>query len=117
PVLDLEEAMERSAVAFRRALELDSAFQAPLQHLFEIAALQRDTASLRQLAALLLPGALRGEATIARWQYALALHDTARLRVARQSLDSLDLESQLLVPFYAQIADVWGVDGGLEDAD
>jgi len=117
PLLDLEEALERSAVAFSRALELDSAFQAPLQHLFEIAALQGNAANLRRLAALFLARAPAGEATIARWQYALALHDTVALRVARQALDSLDLESQLLVPFYAQIADVWGMDGGLDDAD
>jgi eukaryotic-like serine/threonine-protein kinase len=117
PLLDLEEAMERSAVAFRRAVELDSAFQAPLQHLFEIAALQDDTANLRRLAGLFLAGALGGERAIARWQYALAVHDTAAVRLARPALDSLDLESQLLVPFYAQIAEVWGAAGGLDDAD
>jgi serine/threonine-protein kinase len=117
PLLDLEEAMERGAIAFRRALELDSAFQAPLQHLFDIAALQQDTANLRRIATLFLARATGGEATLARWQYALALRDPAGLRAARRGLDSLDLESQLLVPFYAQIADVWGADGGLDDAD
>jgi serine/threonine-protein kinase len=117
PLLDLDAALDRSVAAFRRALELDSAFQAPLQHLFEIAALQEDTASLLRLGRLLMEHSGADERIIARWQSALSLGDPIGVQRARPGLDSLDLESQMLVPFYAQIARVWGDLGGLGDAD
>ncbi len=114
PLLDLEATPQRAAIAFGRAVALDSTFLAPLQHLYQIASFQGDTASARRLGALFLASATGGAAILSRWQLALTLGDSAALRRARRALDSLGLDDLVAVTFFAQIASTWG--GGLEDA-
>src|SRR2546422_10761842 len=51
-VLGLSDGRQRAAAAFRRALELDSTFAGPLEHLVEMAAVDGDTATGHRLTTL-----------------------------------------------------------------
>jgi len=115
PLIDLDAGVDRAATAFNRVLDLDSTFLAPLQHLYQIASFQGDTAGARRLGTLFLAGAGGSEATLGRWQIALALRDSAALASARLALDSLGLDDLVAVAFFAQIASVWAV--GVGDAE
>ena len=115
PLIDLDAGADRAATAFNRVLDLDSTFLAPLQHLYQIASFQGDTAGARRLGVLFLARATGSEATLGRWQIALALRDSAALVSARLALDSLGPDDLLAVAFFAQIASVWA--GGVGDAE
>jgi serine/threonine-protein kinase len=115
PLFDLDAAPARAAAAFSRAVALDSTLLAPLQHLYQIASIEGDTAAARRLGAVFLARATGGAATLGRWQLALALRDSAALAHTRPALDSLGLDDLVALTFFSQIMSVWG--GGLEDAE
>ena len=80
PVIGAEWPLQRAAAAFRRAIELDSNFAAPLDHLVEIAVLTGDTAGVRRLGNLYLARFPESEvADFVRWRMAVVLGgDSAR---------------------------------------
>ena len=90
----LADASERSRTAFRRALSQDSNFVAPLHHLVEIYAAQRETAALRTAGARYFaanPSVDRDHSAIG-WEMAMALGDSAWLRRVRANFDVMPRE-------------------------
>jgi len=95
PALDLEEPQARAGRAFARAIELDSTFASPLEHLVELAAMAHDTARVRSLSRLYLsrnPEA--DDAVYVRWRVAGVVGDTGerkalRLLFSRQDVHQL----------------------------
>ncbi len=104
--LGLEGPWEQAAAAhFRRALELDSTFAAPLGHLMELAVLAGDTSAVRHLdAAYLALDSLGDLADFIRWLMAHGLDDSASVSalrarfpvMSRQSLQRIAGTSQLV---------------------
>jgi serine/threonine-protein kinase len=85
---------ERATAAFRRAVELDSTFAAPLAHLVELAARGGDTAAVRWLGALYFATDSVGElADYLRWRVAVALGDQAGLARLRARMPTMGEES------------------------
>jgi eukaryotic-like serine/threonine-protein kinase len=85
---------EHSTAAFRRALELDSAFAAPLAHLVELAARDGNAAEVRRLGKLYFATDSVGEvADYLRWRVAVALGDSAALRDLRARMSGMGGES------------------------
>ena len=104
---------ERAAIAFRRALALDSDFAAPLAGLIEAAAFARDTAEVRRLAARHIARMHATEGTdYIRWRVAVALEDSVALSSLRARFDSIDTSSIALIQFTSQVDGV-----ALEDAE
>jgi serine/threonine-protein kinase len=80
PVLEIPDFRSRAADAFRRALELDSAFAGPLAHLVELAAIAGDTDAVRRYGERYLAAdSASDEADFIRWRMAVALGDSAAL--------------------------------------
>jgi DNA-binding SARP family transcriptional activator len=93
-VLGIDDAHERAAAAFRRALAVDSTLVTPLQHLADLAIMDGDTASARRYARLYLARHPQGEAAdFVRWRAAAALHDSATLAAVRQRMDRMGAQS------------------------
>jgi hypothetical protein len=89
PMMEIGDWRGRAQTAFYRALELDSTFAAPLQHLVEMAA-QEDTAELRRLVRIATAGDDVGDAAgYFRWHAARAAADSAALAAARQKLPDM----------------------------
>jgi serine/threonine-protein kinase len=85
---------ERATAAFRRAVELDSTFAAPLAHLVELAARSGDSAAVRRLGALYFATDSVGEvADYLRWRVAVALGDDAALERLRARMPGMGAES------------------------
>jgi TolB-like protein len=86
---------ERAEAALQRALELDSAFAAPLVHLVEIAAMRGDTSEVRARRNLYLARHSTGEqAEFVRWRSAVALGDTPVMITSQPAqLERLPIES------------------------
>jgi serine/threonine-protein kinase len=95
-LLGVDAPLEKAASAFRRALELDSSalkttpYAEPLEHLFEIAAEEGDTATVRRLGTMVLAADSGNEyAGFYRWRMAQSFHDTAALAMIRTHLDRM----------------------------
>ena len=62
---------QRAAADFRRALDLDSSFAEPLVHLFDLAAVEGDTASVRRLGNMVMTADSRSDfatTSAGRWR-------------------------------------------------
>jgi serine/threonine-protein kinase len=104
---------ERSTVAFRRALELDSTFAAPLAHLVELAARSDDSAGVRRLGALYFATDSTGEvADYLRWRVAMALGDNAALGRLRARMPGMDDESLRRIVVAVQLDGLSADDAG-----
>jgi hypothetical protein len=105
--------LERAAAGFRRALELDSTFAAPLDHLVEIAVLTGDTAEVRRLGALYLARYPEAELTdFVRWRMTVVLGgDSARAQL-RSRFDRMNLRSLGRIVAFAELSGI-----GLEDVE
>lgn len=111
----------RALAAFRRAVELDSAFVAPLHHLTEILAARGDTAELRRIAARYFsanPHVSRDGSAIG-WQVAIALGDSAWASRVRRNLPAM-AASELDRVVWVTLANGWpagDADAALDAAD
>jgi tRNA A-37 threonylcarbamoyl transferase component Bud32/tetratricopeptide (TPR) repeat protein len=107
-VLGVRQPLRRAAAAFRRALELDSAgtaspYAEPLTHLFDVAAAEGDTATVRRLGTLAITADPENPAAdYFRWQMAYVLGDQTTLQGLRSrfgrmhpaSLTTITLQNQ-----------------------
>ncbi|MGH7674328.1 MAG: hypothetical protein ACREMV_03570, partial [Gemmatimonadales bacterium] len=92
--VDANDAERRAGAAFRRAIELDSSFGAPLGHLVELAARTGDASAVRRLADLYLrTGPAPEVADYIRWRVAVALDDRAALASIHERLPQMSGES------------------------
>ena len=114
-LINVNAQLERAEAAYNRSLALDSTFNPPLEHLYDIASLRHDTAQIRRLGQQFLARGAAGHPEVIRWQMALALGDRAAHQASRQELESASTDILPLVVFYSQIAFAWA--GGLDDAD
>jgi eukaryotic-like serine/threonine-protein kinase len=104
---------ERATAAFRRAVELDSTFAAPLAHLVELAARGGDTAAVRRLGALYFATDSVGEvADYLRWRVAVALGDQAALERLRARMPTMDEESLRRIVVAVQLDGLPAEDAG-----
>ena len=104
---------ERATAAFRRAVELDSTFAAPLAHLVELAARGGDTAEVRRLGALYLATDSVGElADYLRWRVAVALGDQAALARLRARMPTMGEESLRRIVVAVQLDGLPAEDAG-----
>jgi DNA-binding SARP family transcriptional activator/TolB-like protein len=103
----------RATAAFQRALELDPDYEAPLEHLLDLAATAGDTGRVRLLGGRYLDlHSSSDKADYVRWRIAIALGDSAALRALRGRFTSMRLESLEKIVGVAQLEGV-----GLGDAD
>jgi serine/threonine-protein kinase len=104
---------ERATAAFRRAVELDSTFAAPLAHLVELAARGGDTAAVRWLGALYFSTDSVGElADYLRWRVAVALGDQAALERLRARMPTMGEESLRRIVVAVQLDGLPAEDAG-----
>ena len=119
-LLGVDEPLEKAAAAFRRALELDSSavkttpYAEPLEHLFELAAEEGDTATVRRLGSMAL-GADSGNeyAGFLRWRMAQSFHDTAALSTLRTHFDGMNPASLKNIAWYSAASGLALNDGRL----
>jgi tetratricopeptide (TPR) repeat protein len=111
PITGEEWPLRRAAAAFRRALELDSAFAAPLDHLVEIAVLTGDTAAVRRLGDLYLAKYPEAELSdFVRWRMTVVLgSDSARAQL-RGQFDRMNVRSLARIVAFAQLSGIGGED-------
>lgn len=103
----------RAAVAFRRAVELDSSVAGPLGHLAELAVLSGDTGEARRLGSLFVRADSNSDlADFIRWRVAVGTGDSRTLASLRQRFARMRPSSLLHMLATMQFD---GVD--LEDAD
>ena len=96
--LSQEAANRQAETAFRRALALDSAFAAPLEHLIEIAVIRDDTATIRRLSPRYFQIDSAGDiADFMRWRVAGALGDTAALTALRARMPEMNENSLIRI--------------------
>jgi serine/threonine-protein kinase len=108
-----ETAAKRAALAFERAVTLDSTYAAPLSHLVDIAARARDTAQVRLLGALSLAADPNSEIIdFTRWRIATASGDPTTLKALRARYDSMEFQSLRRILASMQLDDLM-----LEEAD
>jgi tetratricopeptide (TPR) repeat protein len=113
PVTDIGWRLQRSAAAFRRALELDSTFAAPLDHLVEIAVLNGDTAAVRRLGNLYLVRYPESElADFVRWRMIVVLGGDSARAALRKGFDEMNVRSLTRLVAFAQLSGI-----GLEDVE
>ncbi|HEX9582679.1 MAG TPA: BTAD domain-containing putative transcriptional regulator [Gemmatimonadales bacterium] len=111
--IGLADSRARARASFQHALELDSAFLSPITGLVEIAALERDTATLRRLQArYLAQDSLAEEAEYVRWLGAAVRRDETALRTIRSRFADLDLGILVRI---ARTSQMLGI--ALEDAE
>jgi len=113
PITGAEWPLQRAAAAFRRAIELDSTFAAPLDHLVEIAVLTRDTAEVQRLGELYLARYPKSELSdFVRWRTTVVLGgDSARAQL-RTGFDEMNVRSLARIVAFAQLSGI-----GEEDAE
>lgn len=86
--------LARTAAAYSRAFQLDSAFAAPLSHLVEIAAIRKDAQGVRDLGAVYAEVDSAGETRdFIRWRSAHVIGDSAALADLRGRLAGLSVGS------------------------
>jgi hypothetical protein len=88
----------QALAAFRRGQELDSAATrrpdaGPLGHVFDIAAMEGDTASVRRLGSIALADPQNESADYMRWQMAYVLGDSTGLSRLRARFDRMNFAS------------------------
>src|SRR6266702_2940242 len=94
PVLGRSDGQLGALPRFRRALELDSSYAAPLSHVLQLVISQGDTAEIRRVARLYFAADSAGElADFLRWRTAIALGDSVTLAVLRAGVDRVNLAS------------------------
>jgi tetratricopeptide (TPR) repeat protein len=97
PAMGVSETRQRANDAFSRAVELDSAFSAPLSHVIDLAILGGDTAAVRRLIPLYLALDTVGDfRDYMGWQAAIALGDSVAvdsLRARFPELSTLSLRA------------------------
>jgi tetratricopeptide (TPR) repeat protein len=105
--------LQRAAADFHRAIELDSSFAAPLDHLVEIAVLTGDTAEVRRLGDLYLSRHPEADLTdFVRWRMTVVLGgDSARAQL-RSRFDRMNVRSLTRIVAFAEMSGI-----GLEDAE
>jgi serine/threonine-protein kinase len=99
--------LQRAAAAFRRAIELDSNFAAPLDHLVEIAVLNGDTAEVRRLGNLYLSRYPEAELSdFVRWRVTVVSgSDSARAQL-RTTFDRMNVRSLARIIAFAQLSGI-----------
>jgi hypothetical protein len=99
--------LQRAAAAFRRAIELDSNFAAPLDHLVEIAVLTGDTAGARRLGNLYLARYPESEvADFVRWRMTVILGgDSARAQL-RSGFERMNVRSLTRIVAFAELSGI-----------
>jgi eukaryotic-like serine/threonine-protein kinase len=113
PVTDIGWRLQRAAAAFRRALELDSTFSAPLDHLVEIAVLTGDTAAVRHLGKLYVERFPESElADFVRWRMTVVLGIDSVRAGLRSEFDRMNIRSLTRIVALAQLSGI-----GLEDVE
>ena len=111
PVLGRSDGQLGALPRFRRALELDSSYAAPLSHVLQLVISQGDTAEIRRVARLYFAADSAGElADFLRWRTAIALGDSVTLAVLRAHFDRVNPASVARILGYGQLDGV-----GLED--
>lgn len=101
--LGLRDWRGRATAAFRRASELDSSLVSPLPYLVQLAALARDTAEVRRIAALHVRLDSAGDLTaFVRWRAAAALADANALRALRRTFSTMPAPSLRLIALSSQ---------------
>jgi len=109
--LGITDAWGRATAAFERAVEIDSGFAAPLQHLAAMASANGDTAAVRRFGTLALAvDSTAGEAEEVRWFMAAARGESAGLASVRARLERAER-----LPFILALAQEQGV--GLDQAE
>ena len=90
PAFEAEAFQTRAGRGFARALELDSTFASPLEHLIELAAIAHDTARLRSLSRLYLSRSSGADdAVYVRWRVATAVGDSVEGNAIRSQFSRL----------------------------
>lgn len=108
----IEAAEDRAEAAFRRAVELDPGFAAPLLHLFDLAVERGDTAQIRRRRDLYLANDSTGDfAAFVRWRSALALGEEPVLTSRPEELAEVSPGSLARILYTSQTEPV-----ALEDA-
>ena len=105
--------IERASAAFRRAIALDPTFVPPFIHLIQLAARAGDTIAVRRIGRQLLQHDSVSEAVrFVQWRMAVALGDSATLRVLRARFDEMPIGTLRLILMTAECDAI-----GLDDAD
>jgi eukaryotic-like serine/threonine-protein kinase len=113
PALGIEDQKLRAAAAFERALALDPAYEAPLEHLVELAASAGQIERMRRLGSQFLSLHPESErADYLRWRMAVAMGDEAALPALRARFDSMSPASLSRIVGVAQLDGV-----ALDDAE
>ena len=112
-----DDAWDRAADHFERALELDSTFASPLSHLVELAVLTGDTSAARELGAAYLELDSLGDlAGFVRWRVAHGLGGSASLVALRKRFPEMPTLSLLRILGTAQIDGIASADAELAAA-
>jgi tetratricopeptide (TPR) repeat protein len=113
PAMGIGDSRARAGAAFRRALELDPAYAAPIAGLVEVAAFDGDATELRRAGALYLAHDSTGAtAAYIRWRVAAGLNDEVALSLIRARFDSLATSTLQRIAHASQMTGV-----ALADAD
>jgi DNA-binding SARP family transcriptional activator len=116
--LGLADAWLRADAAFRKALQLDPYFMPAVAGLLEIAAFQRDTSRVRQLAAFYLANDSVGAvADYVRWRSATIQRDSAILTSQRLRFSQLDGQALEQIQWTSQVDGLALDDGALALAE
>jgi eukaryotic-like serine/threonine-protein kinase len=97
-MLEYPDADARAEAYFRRALELDPGWEAPISHLAELAAIRGDTAEAASFAAQFLAADSAGDAAgYVRWRLAAARKDSTSLDALRREFARMPSGSLLRI--------------------
>ncbi|MEO8635635.1 MAG: bacterial transcriptional activator domain-containing protein [Gemmatimonadales bacterium] len=103
-LLQLPDWSARALRGFERAIELDSNFAAPYQHLIELRLQLGDTIGVRSLAAGYFAMDSTGEyGDFLRWRVAVGLGDSTGLAALRARFDRISIESLYRIAGQAQV--------------
>jgi tetratricopeptide (TPR) repeat protein len=90
-IMAVDSPQTRAAEFFRRAIELDSSFAAPMLHLLDLAAAAGDTAAVRELAARFIRLDSAGTMVdYVRWLRAVVMHDSGARAEVTGRLQQMD---------------------------
>ena len=110
--VEIVDSRSRAAAAFRRALDLDPSYVAPMAGLVEVAAFDRDTAALRRAGALYLSyDSLSGTADYVRWRVAAGTSDEPALAALRDRFDVLNVSTLQRITHASMMSGLYLADG------